>query len=93
MYEFTDKKIKEEFKKTEYGKKTNKIFWISVIIYIFVFLTTLFFLAMYFIKNIENVDYGKVIEMSFPFIITMIIACYFDGNRDGAIEQFKRNMK
>jgi len=93
MYEFTDKKIKEEFKKTEYGKKANKMFWISVIIYIFVFLTTVFALAMYFLKNIENLDYSKVIGMAIPFIISMIIACYFDGKRDGAIEQFKRNMK
>ena len=85
MYEFTDKETRKKFKETEYGKKTNKLLYISapfgIIALIFYILITT--------KVIELGD--SMLSFAFGLIfIAVIIMCYFDGKRDGAIEQFKR---
>ena len=85
MYEFTDKETRKKFKETEYGKKTNKWLYITVPFGI----AALVFYILITIKVIELE--GSMLSLAFGLIfIAIIIMCYFDGKRDGAIEQFKR---
>lgn len=94
MYEFTKKEIRNKFKKTKYGKKVNKMFTVSIII-VFIFCFILGFSAG-FIHGAE-LELNKMQEnllnvfSSFTFA-SIIIGVYFDGKRDGAIEQFKRTL-
>ena len=88
MYEFTDKETRSKFKKTKYGKKTNKMFYIAlpfgiIALIIYLLITT----------NVIKLD-----ELMYRFIfslvfIAVVIMCYFDGKRDGAIEMFKNDIK
>ena len=96
MYEFLSKEVRSKFKETEYGKKTNKL--------LYTFLTiTLSYLVLSFIfgflcgAEIINLS-EKTIDLILTvvdgvFSVFLIITCYFDGKRDGAIEQFRRDMK
>ena len=95
MYEFTKKEIRKQFKETEYGKKTNRWLYITAVIA----LVILIFgevLSILYITNILKIDencFLTCISIIIPvFFLTAIIACYFDGKRDGAIEQFKRDL-
>ena len=75
----------EKFKETEYGKKTNKMLYISAPFGII----ALIFYVLITTKVIELGD--SMLSFAFGLIfIAVIIMCYFDGKRDGAIEQFKR---
>ena len=92
MYEFSSKEIKKEFKKTEYGKKTNKWLYTSIFIVVFLLVIGIVF------GLLLNLGYLKINEailtlMETLFFISLITMCYFDGKRDGAIEQFKRLKK
>ena len=96
MYEFSSKEVRSKFKETEYGKKTNKL--------LYTFLTiTLSYLVLSFVfgflcgAEIINIS-EKTVESILTvvdglFYVFLIITCYFDGKRDGAIEQFKRSLK
>ena len=95
MYEFTKKEIRKKFKETDYGKKTNKWLYISMFITIIIYITALVFFYL-FIKNID--DLNDIYYIMFPIIGALVLTssittCYFDGKRDGAIEQFKRDYK
>ena len=92
MYEFTDKKIKEKFKETEYGKKTHKMFLVaSLILCVLLVICTILYILnekeVIYIKD-ELVNVGKYL-----LFIVAILACYFDGKRDGAIEMYKSKKK
>lgn len=96
MYEFTKKEIRKQFKETEYGKKTNRWLYTSAILALLVFIVGEIISILYFTKTIKLDDecFYSCLEIILPiFFITSIIACYFDGKRDGAIEQFKRDLK
>ena len=95
MFEFSNKDLRHEFNKTAYGKKTNKMLYISLIIAIIFFIISC---IMYFIIDLRhdfiNEFQGLLLNVSYGLtIISFILACYFDGKRDGAIEQFKRDNK
>ena len=84
MYEFTDKKIREKFKKTKYGKQVNKYLYISLGCLLIVILAIIICAILKTpIKDIAAL-------LSLPLFISIVFMCYFDGKRDGAIEQFKR---
>ena len=91
MYEFSKSEIRKEFKKTEYGNKVNKWLYISIIIAaaLLVFEITLFFLNK---SNVMRLDEDIKNIIDYIFALSIIFACYFDGKRDGAIEQFKMSI-
>lgn len=96
MYECTSKEIREKFKETEYGKKTNNWVTLIAIITILILIIGEAFVFLY-MKKIINISHDLFIYITgaigLIFIILCIVACYFDGKRDGAIEQFKRDIK
>ena len=88
MYEFTDKETRQKFKKTKSGKKTNKMFYTALPFGMIALITYLLITT-----NVIKLD-----ELMYKFIfsiifIIIVIMCYFDGKRDGAIEMFKSNIK
>ena len=85
MFEFSNKDVKSEFNKTEYGKKTSKMLYMSVISSIILIIISL--VSFFVIRNGINVI--KILLLGCT-CISIIISCYFDGKRDGAIELFKR---
>ena len=92
MYELSNKEIRAEFKKTEYGKKTNKWLYLSVsIAIVFVVLEV----VLFFLCESSTITMSTYLErlVHTLFFISIITACYFDGKRDGAIEQFKKGKK
>ena len=95
MYEFSNKEIKEKFKKTQYGKKTNKMLIVSIIASSLLFL---FSVISYFVIAHDKIllTAAEDIFLNILFGITcvsIIITCYFDGKRHGAIEQYKTTKK
>lgn len=95
MYEFSDKEIRAKFKKTDYGKKTNKMLYISLTVALVLFIVSC---VAYFIMGAGNELLTTIEDMWLNILfgittIAVIFACYFDGKRDGAIEQFKRRNK
>lgn len=89
MYEFSDKKDREKFKKTEYGKKANRL----LIIFALIALPfCIFEIVMCFVDQ-SGIKPIILDIMSTLFVVSALIACYFDGKRDGAIEQFKIDNK
>lgn len=96
MYEFTKKEIRTQFKETEYGKKTNKWLYTTTLAALVILIIGETIGILYFTKilnideNIFNIFLGIIMPI---FFITCVTACYFDGKRDGAIEQFKRDLK
>ena len=83
-YEFTNKEIRAEFKATELGKKLNTLLYTSLLFGIiggFVLVFNLF---------ANNPIGGEYVEVITPLaFLAVIISCYFDGKRDGAIAQFQ----
>ncbi len=95
MYEFSDKEARTKFKKTEYGRKTNKMLYISLVIAVVLFIASciIYFVVAFdnkFLTDIESILLNILFGIT---AIAVILACYFDGKRDGAIEQFKRGNK
>ena len=95
MFEKIDRETREKFKKTEHGKKINKVLYISLILSAFLLITCC---IAFFSVGAGN----KIISPSTDFwlntlfvitSISIILTCYFDGKRDGALEQFKRVKK
>lgn len=91
MYEFSDKEVRAKFKKTEYGKKTNKMLYISIVISLILFIVScVVFIIMgagkEILTNVEDAWLNIIFGIT---AISIIISCYFDGKRDGAVEQFK----
>jgi flagellar basal body-associated protein FliL len=95
MYEFSEKEVRIKFKKTEYGKKTNKMLYISLIIALVFFIAScIAFFLMGAGSEILSTTEDMWLNILFGLTaIAVIIACYFDGKRDGAIEQFKISIK
>lgn len=95
MYEFSDKEFRNKFKKTEYGKKTNKMLYISLIVAFILFIAScVVFFLMGAGSEILTTTEDMWLNILFGITsIAVIIACYFDGKRDGAIEQFKKSLK
>ena len=96
MYEFSDKEIRKQFKQTEYGKKTNKWLYMSLIsvgIVAVISIIIAIVLAFNFYKIDKSILIPVIGFLASAFWIVLIISCYFDGKRDGAIEQFKLNQK
>lgn len=95
MYEFSNKQIRSKFKKTEYGKKTNKMLYISIAISLVLLIVSC--IAFFIMKaGDELLTTTEDILLNILFSITamsIVISCYLDGKRDGAIEQFKRGNK
>ena len=96
MYEFTKKEIRKQFKETEYGKKTNRWLYTTAVIAL-VILISGEALSILYVTNVLKIDescFLTCLSIIIPaFFLSSIIACYFDGKRDGAIEQFKRDLK
>jgi len=95
MYEFSDKEARAKFKKTEYGKKTNKMLYVSLAVALLLFVASC---VAFFLMGAGNELLTTTEDMWLNILfgitaIAVIIACYFDGKRDGAIEQFKRGKK
>ena len=95
MYEFSSKEIRSKFKQTEYGKKTNKLLYtfltitLSILVLSFVF----GFLCGAEVINLSEETFDLVLTIADGiFYVVLLLTCYFDGKRDGAIEQFKRNL-
>ena len=80
-YEFQKKEVRESFKKTELGSKLNKKLYISICVCIISLIVLI--LDLYIIKN-------DIILIFIPtiFAVSLVIMCYYDGKRDGAITQF-----
>lgn len=96
MYEFSKKEIRSKFKETEYGKKTNKWLYMSLGGVGAVVFSSLVIALMIFLKVIkidEELFTALIGIFNYFLFISLIIACYFDGKRDGAIEQFKQTLK
>lgn len=96
MYEFTKKEIRKQFKETEYGKKTNRWLYTTAVIALLIFIIGEIVSILYFTKvlKIEENCFYSCLSLILPiFFISCITACYFDGKRDGAIEQYKRDLK
>ena len=95
MYEFSEKEIISKFKKTEYGKKTNKMLYISIVISLVLFIVScVLFVIIGAGKEILTTVEDAWLNIIFGITaISVIISCYFDGKRDGAIEQFKKSKK
>ena len=85
-YEFQKKEIRDNFKKTELGKKLNKKLYISI--YVCLVSLIILILNLYIIKN-------DIILIFIPtiFAVSLVIMCYFDRKRDGAITQFSIDKK
>ena len=95
MYEFSDKEIRAKFRKIEYGKKVNKMLYISLAVALILFIASC---VIYFLMGAGNELLTTTEDMWLNILfgitaIAVIIACYFDGKRDGAIEQFNRGIK
>ena len=95
MYEFSQKELRAKFRKTEYGRKTNKMLYISLGIAAVLFVVSC---VVFFLVGAGNDILTTTEDMWLNVLfgltaIAVIIACYFDGKRDGAIEQFKRSKK
>lgn len=95
MYEISDKEARGRFKKTEYGKKTNKMLYISLAVAGVLFVVSC---IVYILMGAGNELLTTTQDMGLNVLfglttIAVIIACYFDGKRDGAIEQYKRGSK
>ena len=95
MYEFNKREIRKKFKETEYGKKTNRWLYISIIITIIFVIVYGFLCILSCRENIElNITSQILLDILKTLtLISVICMCYFDGKRDGAIEQFKKNRK
>ncbi len=92
MYEFGNKEDKKRFLKTKYGKKVNKMFRIAVIVSI----VNILLVIVAYVVSLKNMIDTSSSEYNLLFNIALcigsvsiVIACYFDGKRDGAFEQFK----
>ena len=94
MYEFTEKKLREKFKKTKYGKKTNVMLYKSLIFVFSMIVVLLSSILLFYIELINKDVFVLIIPIEIClFFISVITACYFDGKRDGAIEQYKNSLK
>lgn len=95
MFEKVDKEIREKFKKTDYGKKVNKMLFISFIVAAVLFLTScIVFFSVGAGNRILSTTTDFLLNILFGItVVAVILTCYFDGKRDGAIEQFKRIKK
>ena len=89
MYGFTDKKTREKFKKTALGKKISKSFGTAIGICA-IFLLLLMGLSL--LNDYANgvIDEGVLSLVKLITSVAIVFAVYFDGKRDGAIEQFKK---
>lgn len=87
-YEFSKKEVRSKFKETEYGKKVNTWLYISEAI-------ALPFFLLFILSNCGVISCSQnTSEMiNYAFLLFAMVVCYFDGKRDGAIEQFKRSLK
>lgn len=101
MYEFTKKEIRKNFKETAYGKKTNRYLYVSLIIFLCLILIIPFIVGFicgmqgYTADSLEElVGKNSSVIMLYETIvfISLSLVLYFDGKRDGAIEQFKRGL-
>lgn len=95
MFEFSNKEIRSKFNKTEYGKKINKMLYISLGVAAVLFVAScVVFFIMGAGNEILTIKQDLLLNILFGVTsIAVIIACYFDGKRDGAIEQYKRSTK
>ena len=96
MYEFSKKEIRNKFKETEYGKSTNKWLYISLgcVGGLFLIALVIVFLVLFKVISMDSETLPIIAGVfSYLIFISFIISCYFDGKRDGAIEQFKRSLK
>lgn len=95
MYEFSEKDIRNKFKKTKYGKKINKMLYISLGVSLILFIVSC--VIYFFMGSSDGLSTSiKDAWLNILFGITsisVIISCYFDGKRDGAIEQYKISIK
>ena len=95
MYEFSEKDIRNKFKKTKYGKKINKMLYVSLVVSLILFAMSC--VIYFFMGSSDGLSTSiKDAWLNILFGITsisVIISCYFDGKRDGAIEQYKISIK
>ena len=88
MYEISDKKLRDEFKKTEYGRKTN--IWLYFTLPLGVIALVFLILTSFGVVTFTQ----EQLDIIYPLgIVFVSLSCYFDGKRDGAFEQFRRSKK
>lgn len=97
MYELTKKELRKKFGETEYGKKVNKYFKISLIVFIISILIPFGLGFVHGLMGTSEEVAEKTLENIEPFMtflidISLVFAIYFDGKRDGAISQFKKSI-
>lgn len=86
MYELSKKEVRKKFRETEYGRKTNIWLYISGI------LTLILFIILILPSKVISLSEDFYHVLDCLFMVSLIVTCYFDGKRDGAIEQFKRDL-
>ena len=95
MYEFNKKETRKKFKQTKYGKDTNRWLYIALfvtIIYVTV-CVTLCILCSRLSIELNCINQNLLILLKALTVVSVMCMCYFDGKRDGAIEQFKKTLK
>ena len=95
MFEKIDKETREKFKKTQYGKKITKMLIISTIVsFVLFFISCIVFFSVGAGNRILTTTTDFLLNILFGLTaISIVLTCYFDGKRDGALEQFKRIKK
>ncbi len=94
MSELSNKEIVKKFKETEYGKKTNKCLCISTFIFFLMFIVIGAFAVLAEPMRIEGFTKDIVsLILNLILYISAIFMVYFDGKRNGAIEQYKLSRK
>ena len=86
-YEFTDKEIRKEFRRTEVGKKTN------LMLYVFIICTAVAIIITA-IAIFKEKEFNTTVVLFSGMVAAFLMGmCYFDGKRDGAIAMFKECKK
>lgn len=94
MYEFSDKETRKKFSKTEYGRKTNEWLYISLAASLSFVLVIVIMEILSAAGAINADSMNSIVPVLYPLMtIALVTSCYFDGKRDGAIEQYKHSNK
>jgi amino acid transporter len=95
MFEKIDKETREKFKKTEYGKKVTKMLFISSIVAVILFvISCIAFFSVGAGNRILSTTTDFLLNILFMITsIAIVLTCYFNGKKDGALGQFQKIKK
>ena len=97
-YEFSKKEIRKSFKENAYGKRVHMRFIVGTAVFIIsliISITMYFSMAAQYDYNIFVVlekEVGVFCSVVITFLL-LILDCYLDGKRDGAISMFEKLKK